>query len=101
MIHTSDRAAQTNIFKDATSFLFQMTTITISPLGSDDSNLFSPLTAEEAENIKGGRLPSEVGSGSKKAREASSGFRIPPPLNMPNQFSHTEVIGRTEELQNR
>ena len=91
MILSSNRAAQTNIFKDATSFLFQMATMKISNLDSDDSNLFSPLTAEEAENIKGGMLPSEPGSGTKRPP-------LPPPLVIITQPGNTTIIGPTNPL---
>lgn len=65
-----------------------MATLKISNLDSDDSNLFSPLTDEEAKNIIGGMLPSEPGP------------RRPPvpPLVIITQPSNTTVIGDTLRL---
>jgi hypothetical protein len=91
VILNSDKAAKNHRFKDATSFLFQMATMKISNLDSDDSNLFSPLTAEEAENIKGGRLPSEPGSGTWRPP-------VPPPLVIITQPGNTTIIGPTNPL---
>ena len=62
-----------------------MATIKSSHLDSDDSNLLSPLTDEEAKNIVGGMLPSEPGG--RKPR-----------LVIITQPSNTTVIGDTLRL---